>query len=50
MYWFPREARTMNRLVWSDYDLAVLELTLIMEARMLLERYYCLGWTSSRKA
>ena len=35
MYWFPRGERTGNCPAWSEYDLAVLDLTLMMAARML---------------
>ena len=50
MYWFLHEERTGNCPVFSEYDLAVLELTLMMAARMLWECCYCLGWTSFRKS
>ena len=43
MYLFLREDRTSNFHVWSEYDLAVLGLTLVMVARMLWERCCCLG-------
>ena len=44
MYWFPREENIGNRPVWSKYDLAVLELTSMMSARILWERCSFLGW------
>ena len=37
MYWLPREEMTGNRPVWSEYDLEVLGLMLLIEARLLLE-------------
>ena len=50
MHYFPREERTGNHPVWSEYDLAVLKLTTIMAERMLWERCSCLGWMSLRKS
>ena len=50
MYWFPREERNGNRPVWLEYDLAVLELTSMMAARMLWEHCSCLGWMLPRKS
>ena len=50
MYRFPPEERTGNCPVWLEYDLKVLEVTSMMEARMWWERYSCLGWRSLRKS
>ena len=49
MYWFPHEDSTRNRHVWSEYDLEVLELMLMMEVRMWWYSCSCLGWMLSRK-
>ena len=50
MNWFQCEDRTGNFPVWSEYDLVVLELTSMMEARILWERCSFLGWMSSNKS
>ena len=49
MYWLSREERTGNRPIWLEYDLEVLELTLMMAARMWWELCSCLGWMAPRK-
>ena len=50
MYRLPREERIGNRYVWSEYDLAVLELKSMMAERMLRESCFCLVWMSLRKS
>ena len=50
MYWFPREERIGNGNFWSEYDLEVLELVLIIAARMLWVCCSCLGWMLSRRS
>ena len=50
IYWFPLEESIGNCPSWSEYDLEVLGLVLIIAARMLLQCLSCLGWMSLRSS